>query len=84
MTLLGISVLKPALVHVQGVWAEIDNAIVATENLLGFLLPNPNDSIVLLGDGEKSLFRYVASAVIDPPLFGFNKKSILNFAPKKS
>jgi hypothetical protein len=48
-------------------------------------LPNRNDSLILIGDGESSEVRYVAvSGVIDPPLFGFNKRSILNFAPKRS
>jgi hypothetical protein len=85
MTLLAISVLKPGLVHVQGVWAETDNAIVATKDLLGFLLPNRNDSLILIGDGESSEVRYVAvSGVIDPPLFRFNKRSLLNFAPQRS
>jgi hypothetical protein len=75
--ILGITVLKPGLARVEGVWAQKDKAVIVTQERLSFLRPDLNQPLSMIGDGEESVL-HVSSGVIDIPLFGFDKQSILH------
>ena len=78
LTTLGLTVLKPGLARVEGVWAQPDRAVIVTQTHLSFLRPDLKQPISLVGDGENSVLNYVGSGVIDIPLFGFDRASTLN------
>ncbi|MEK6325422.1 MAG: HNH endonuclease signature motif containing protein [Acidobacteriota bacterium] len=82
MTALAISVLKPGLARVEGVWALDDRAVVITRERLSFLRPDLQQPLSMIGDGEGSVLYYVSSGVIDIPLFGFGPASTLNVGHK--
>jgi hypothetical protein len=83
MTGLRVSVLKPGLVRVQGVWAQPERAVIVTEERLSFLRPDLKQPISLVGAGEDTVLHYTASGVIDVPMFGFDTMSALNFGRKR-
>jgi len=77
ITLLQISVVKPGLVRVEGVWAEPDNCIVITKATLSFLRRERQQPLSLVGDGEGSVLFYAPSGVVSHALFGFDEGASL-------
>jgi hypothetical protein len=71
MMALGISVLKPGVVRVEGVWAQPKVAVIITTRSLSFVRPDLKRPVSLQGAGEKTVFRYVPSGTIDLALLGF-------------
>ena len=78
MIAVGITVVKPGLVRVEGVWAHEDKVVIVTNERLSFLRPDLKGPLSMIGHGEASILNYVASGVIDVPLFGFDKASTLH------
>jgi hypothetical protein len=82
ITALGISVIKPGLARVEGVWAQKDKTVVITQERLSFIRPDLMGPISFAGAGESSVLHYVSSGVIDIPLFGFDKNSTIRVGRK--
>jgi hypothetical protein len=71
LTISAISVLKPGLAQIEGVWAQKDKAVVVTQERLAFLEPDGKEPLSLVGEGVESVLFNVSTGIIDLPLFGF-------------
>ena len=83
MTALAISVLRPGLARIEGVWAQQNRAVIITRERLSFVRPDLIQPISLIGDGEASGIYCASTGVIDTPLFGFEGPATLNVGVKR-
>ncbi|MCK6684721.1 MAG: hypothetical protein L6R30_20150 [Thermoanaerobaculia bacterium] len=81
VTLLGVSVLKPGLARIEGLWATPERVVVITKQYTTFLHAGAIGPLKLMGEGENSTV-VAAGGVVDLALFGFGGPGMLNVGPK--
>lgn len=56
ITVLSLEVVRPGVVRVQGVWAETEEAVVITREVISFLRPAQVEPLSFAGEGENSIW----------------------------
>ena len=55
---LGLRVVRPGLLRVEGVWAEDDRVVIISDTSLSFCRPGLREPISLVGEGESSILKW--------------------------
>jgi hypothetical protein len=58
LTMVGLDVLKPGLIRVQGAWLMEGNGVIITEDRLSFLSPGLREPVSYMGPIELALFGF--------------------------
>lgn len=58
MKALGLEVLEPGLVRVEGIWATHEHAVVITHSSLSFMWPGLLRPVSIMGDGSDSILNW--------------------------
>lgn len=76
-TMIGIelSVVRPGIVSVQGVWPSDETAVIVTNQRLSFLSRNLTGPLSLIGQGENTVFNLIGP--IKAGLFGFDVNALI-------
>jgi hypothetical protein len=65
---LGLRVVKPGLLRVEGVWAEDERVVIISDRSLSFCRPGLREPISLVGEGESSILHWAGP--INSSMFG--------------